>query len=170
MIKKKRTISILFLVLVGVVALALAIGAAAKKKGSAICASTDPKDKNMTVLIAGLDEAAGNTDVLMLLSLKGNGEMNILQIPRDTYIKTEEYEGKINHIYPLCLEKYGRKDGAERFATEISDALGVMIDRYAVFSGKDLEELIEALGGVTLFVPHTFSYEEGGKEYTVSSG
>jgi len=171
MIKKKQSAFLLVFLLVSVVALAFALGAAVENKGSAIYASTDAKDKNITVLLAGLDEAGGNTDVLMLLSLKGNGELNILQIPRDTYIKTDGYEGKINHIYPNFVEKYGRKNGAESFSSTMSDALGVTIDRYAVFSGKALEELVDALGGVTLTVPHTFSYaDESGKECTVFGG
>ncbi len=171
MIKKKQSVWLLIFTIFCVTALTFSVFSAVLTKGNAIYVSARPQDKSLTLLLAGVDEAAENTDVLILLSLKGNGEVNILQIPRDTYIKADGYEGKINHIYPRFVEKYGRKSGADAFLDTVSESFGVAIDRYAVFSGGELAELVESVGGVTLSVPHTFSYtDENGKEQTVLSG
>ena len=138
---------------------------------SAVYASTDANGGTLNLLIAGLDDAAENTDVLMLVSLHENGEVNALQIPRDTYVKSVESKGKINHLYPLCIRKYGKKEGAEAFSKEISRLLGVPIDRYVVFNGSDFEELVDAFGGVTLSVPYSFSYpDKNGSVRIVPSG
>lgn len=170
--KKTRRIFVLlysFLALSIITALTLTL--IFENEGTTAYASTSPKDKKITVLIAGLDEAAENTDVLMLATLQSGREAAVLQIPRDTYVKTDLYEGKINHLYRACVEKYGNKSGAEEYLKRISDLFGISVDRYAIFTGKNLEDLVNTVGGVTLEVPFAFTYTDGdGKNRSVGEG
>lgn len=133
-------------------------------------ARASANNSQITALVVGLDEAAENTDVLTLATLR-EGSMFFMQIPRDTYVKTELYEGKINHLYRACTDKYGKKSGADEFLKVISEIFGVPIDYYAIFTGENLESLVDTLGGISLNVPHSFDYtDESGKSHTVLSG
>ena len=47
-------------------------------------------------ILAGLDEAGNNTDMLLLVSVKEKGNaLSFLQIPRDTYINSNGYTGRL---------------------------------------------------------------------------
>jgi len=122
---------------------------------SVSCARSDV----MTMLVAGVDESARNTDVLLLISVsKTNGSMKILQIPRDTYLQYGEAQGKINGYFRRYTEKYGEREGAKRFTDVLSDALGIPIDAYAIFSAETLKNIVDTMGGVTFDVPYTMEY------------
>ena len=155
---KKRTFVIVYSILASCILALLAFFLIIQGEKATAYASKPLEDERLTVLIAGLDEAAENTDVLMLATLCQKGEMSVLQIPRDTYIKSDLYEGKINHLYRACIDKYGKKTGADMFLSTFSDAFGVPLDYYAVFTGQNLASLIDTVGGVTLSVPHSFEY------------
>lgn len=112
-----------------------------------------------TVLLAGVDEAGENTDMLMLCTLdKEKGSLSILQIPRDTYYRTPNDSGKINRIYHSNSSKHGKKRAAEALAEEIAAALGVKIDGFVIFDEKTVESTVSLLGGVTVKVPHDISW------------
>ena len=108
-----------------------------------------------TVLCIGLDAAAANTDVLMLVSLDGERrEISVLQIPRDTYFSAETAQKKINQLYPS-----ERLHGAEAHAAlsslagSLSESLGVRIDGYLALGLPAVAELIDGIGGVRVDVP-----------------
>ncbi len=124
------------------------------------------------ILVAGLDESAENTDVLMLLSASAkDGSLHVLQIPRDTYLKYEDGEGKINRFYRSYIAKYGRKEGAERFSKMIQEVFNMRIDAYAVFRAEALSTLVDSMGGVELQVPYAIDYrDESGEKCTLGAG
>ena len=109
-------------------------------------------DGRITVLCVGFDEAASNTDVLMLLSIDtADKQISVLQIPRDTYCRTSMGEGKINAIYPTLLTSGCKENEAlSRLAEEISLLFGIKIDEYAAIDTASLSLLTDKLGGLTL--------------------
>ncbi len=126
-----------------------------------------------TILLAGVDDAGFNTDMLMLCSLEQtSGKMKLAQIPRDTYYRTPRGEGKLNRIYRSNASKYGKKRAAECFCNEIERAFGLPLDGFIVFDIKTVGELVTLLGGVDVNVPHTFSYSDGktGEVRTLTAG
>ena len=130
-------------------------------------------DPYKTVLLAGVDDAGENTDMLLLCSFdKDKGSLHVMQIPRDTYFRTQDGTGKINRLFRSYTSKYGKKHAAEMFSDTISQALGVEIDGYVIFGGKTVEELVDLLGGVSVNVPLAFSYydKETGKEKRIDAG
>ena len=131
------------------------------------------EDSARNYLLAGVDEAGSNTDMLMIVSVKEKGStLSFLQIPRDTYLKTDLYEGKINQIYSLYLSKYGQKNAAERFLKTISSVFDLPINGYAIFHMDAVSEAVDALGGVPLFLDEDFVYtdEKTGKETRIEKG
>lgn len=124
-------------------------------------------------LIAGVDEAGANTDALMLLSVStDSGRMHLMQIPRDTYYKTDNGEGKINRLYRTYLSKYGTKGAADALTAEISRAFGIPIDGYAVTDIGTLGSLVDILGGVTVNVPFSMVFfdPKSGTSITLEEG
>lgn len=120
------------------------------------------EDEYKTVLLAGVDDVGANTDVLLLCALhKKTGTVKAVQIPRDTYYKTEKSAGKINRIFRANSSKYGRKRAAENLCEEMGEALGIPIDGYAVFGTRTLGTLTELLGGVRVDVPTEITYTDG---------
>ncbi len=130
------------------------------------------KESPLSVLVAGLDDAAENTDVLMLARLDSVGHvLSVLQIPRDTYFSTEGYEGKINGLYPTY--RYRGKDKREALSLlcrEISACFGVPIDHYVAVDTAAVSLLVDELGGVTVSLPTPLGYREGEKYIEIPAG
>lgn len=121
----------------------------------------EEKQKGLSVLLIGEDDVAGNTDTLLLLWFNPREKaIQVLQIPRDIYIKRGETEGKINGIYPEYIEKYGKKEGAERLTQDISALLGISVDRYLAFQSDGAADFIDAIGGVEVDVPFSMQYSD----------
>lgn len=120
------------------------------------------KTGHETFLVAGLDQVAGNTDVLFLASVDyDNRSLSILQIPRDTYFSADTAQNKINQIYPSAYAKTkSRQKGMRRLKDEIKEAFGIPIDHYMTVDIKAFEELIDMLGGVTVEVPCDMVYTD----------
>ncbi|MBE6656215.1 MAG: LytR family transcriptional regulator [Ruminococcaceae bacterium] len=130
-------------------------------------------DSYKTILLAGVDEAGENTDMLMLCTVdKENGSVRFLQIPRDTFYKTDKGIGKINRIYRSNLSKYGKKRAAEELTKEMENALSVSVDGYVVFDIQTVKSFVDTVGGVPVNVPHVISYFDGnaGVERTIPAG
>ena len=144
---------ILFLALVLCVASALFLGSARSREPVAEEAAALPR--RTTVLCVGLDKAAANTDVLMLLSLDGEQkEISVLQIPRDTYFFADTAQKKINQLYPRYrLEGMDPHAALTSVARMLSDSLGIRIDAYLALDLPAIEMLIDGIGGVSVDVP-----------------
>ncbi|MBQ8332111.1 MAG: LCP family protein [Clostridia bacterium] len=107
------------------------------------------------VLVAGSDEAAGLSDVLMLLSLdRDTGEVCVLQIPRDTYAAyTDGSYRKINGAANAL-------GGMEPLRDLLSHAFGLEIHRYVRISADAFRKAVDALGGVEIELPFPMNYED----------
>ena len=93
------------------------------------------------------------TDTIMVVSCDFEAEkINILQIPRDSYIGYETNTGKINAIYGQSAEDwdYAGLDGLVRM---IHETFGLTIDHYATIQMDGFAEIVDQIGGVTMDVP-----------------
>lgn len=117
----------------------------------------------LNVLLIGTDgnqlertEAEGfvsRSDTIMIVSLNPETrQTKMLSILRDTLTLIEGYESpdKINHAFA-----YG---GIELSIDTIQKFLNIPIDYYAVIDMSGLEALIDAIGGIEVTSPLTFSY------------
>ncbi len=108
----------------------------------------------INVLMMGLDKDGTRTDVLILAQLNMiDKKINMLQIPRDTYMPNNgRSDKKINSAYGLNKEKSTIK--------EVSDLLGVQIDRYITIDIRGFRDLIDTIGGVDFYVPQNMDYDD----------
>ena len=130
-------------------------------------------DDRLSVLIAGLDDAAENTDTLMILSATpSTGRLELLQIPRDTYVRVDGTEGKINRLYHQYIEKFGLKNGAEKYLNTVSALFSLPLDAYLLFDTKALSAFVDSLGGIEVNVPYAITYfdEHTQKEAVIQNG
>lgn len=97
----------------------------------------------------------GVADVILLLRFNPEqNKLTILSIPRDTKTYIPGYGiAKINAA--------NEEGGAALTAQTISDLLGgIAIDRYVRINVQGVEKLIDALGGVTVYVPKDMKYTD----------
>lgn len=124
-------------------------------------------DAPMVFLFAGLDAVAENTDVLFLLSVDPSADrVSVMQIPRDTYYRLENGEGKINAIYALARSRGETPEQAlSALSSEISQTFAVPLTASVAFTTAALRAAVDAMGGVTVNVPSEMELE--GKRYAV---
>lgn len=120
----------------------------------------DIQKKVTNFLVTGIDYAEGTgraklTDVIMVVSFNlETNEINVLQIPRDTYIGSEYPTGKINAVYGNSS-----KGGIENVARVIYDRFRLPIDHYVTINMDGFVNIIDAIGGVEINVQESFTLE-----------
>jgi len=111
--------------------------------------------ESTTIILMGVDERkddVGRSDTLMVLNLSKD-TASLLTIPRDTlvYIDRHGYQ-KINAAYA-----YG---GAKLTRETVEDFLGIEIDHYITINKSRFAEVIDAMGGVDIYVERDMQYED----------
>lgn len=115
-------------------------------------------DGAMTILFMGVDAREGEAidgevrpDSLMIVHL--NPESNscrILSIPRDSRVELPGYGySKINHALAV--------GGIEYEIEVVTQFTGVPIDHYVLIDFNGFQDLVDAIGGVTIDVPQDFT-------------
>lgn len=112
-----------------------------------------------TFMVVGLDKVGNNTDTIMVGCLNVvDGELNIINIPRDTLVNTKYNVKKINYIYPACVNN--NKDAIGELKAGLEDMLGFGIDKYAVIDIGAAEQIVDTIGGVEFDVPEDMHYDD----------
>ncbi len=120
-------------------------------------------DGRVNILLLGTDELANRTgdpiftDTLMVLSLNTqSGELSALSLPRDLWIP--EYQTKVNSLYWYGNER--TPDSPELFTTQVlSELMDVPIHYSIVLSLDTVAEVIDAVGGLDIFIQKEFTDE-----------
>ena len=136
-------------------------------------ASRDGKDV-FNFLVAGVNDGLGNnTDTLMLVQYRvGDGQINVVQIPRDTYIDVGYNFNKINSVYSAAYN--GAQGGADErrvagmegagdrmgLCEFIEQSYAVKIDYYVLIDLEGFQNLIDKLGGLRVNVPSRMVYND----------
>jgi LCP family protein required for cell wall assembly len=121
------------------------------------------KDNLVNVLVVGFDESRSLTDVIMVFSLDTKeNTCNILQIPRDCYVGNWT-TGKINSAFAMGGDS-GRSS-IQNLIDSINDTFMLRIDHYASIGCDDIEDIVDAMGGVEVNVPMTISWSGMGTIY-----
>ncbi len=111
--------------------------------------------KNNEGYLSLVNSVSGLTDTMMLIRFDPTqGKLSVLSIPRDTQAEIKEYgTKKINEANAL--------GGPSLAAESVSHLLGdVPIDRYLRVNVQAVEKLVDALGGVTVYVPKDMKYQD----------
>ena len=117
--------------------------------------------KPINVLLLGIDNGAygrstedGRSDTMLLLTANpSEKKAQLLSIPRDTYteIVGMNYYDKINHAYA-----YGQ---AKMAINSVEKLFDINIDFYMEINMSGLMEFVDAVGGIEVTSPLTFTYE-----------
>ncbi|MDO7864165.1 LCP family protein [Brochothrix thermosphacta] len=127
-------------------------------------------EKPFTVLLMGIGtqpsnakrQLRGASDTMVLATVNpSKNEMNLLSIPRDmiTPISGESKKGKISTAYTI--------GGAQKSVDTVSDLFDVSIDHYVTLNMDGLEQLVDAVDGVT--VKNTFEFTQDGFNFPKGS-
>ena len=116
--------------------------------------SSDPKFEGYTnILILGVDDShLQEADTILVLSFSNDtGNSRIIGIPRDTWIASRSYSGKIGTFY-----SWG---GASGLVREVSKLLGISIHQYIIIDMATFADLIDVLGGLDIYVEENMDYD-----------
>lgn len=113
-------------------------------------------------LLVGLDEAAENTDVLMLVdSDPMRSSIRVLQIPRDTYLRSGYAQNKINQIY-AARRALGDSAGEAlgHLTALVGDALGIALDGAVGVTLRSFRQTVDLVGGVDVTFDADYRYTD----------
>lgn len=104
--------------------------------------------KPISILLMGVDKRPGDfgrSDVMIVLTLNPKtNTMQMVSIPRDTRITLEGYGyEKINHAYAF--------GGSSLAVKTVEDFININIDYYIRLNMKGLADLVNAVGGITVY-------------------
>ena len=104
------------------------------------------------------------SDVILLVRVDPKGKVvTMVSIPRDTmYVKPDGTVTKINDCY--------YEGGAEEAVKAVSELTGVDISHYVSLSFDDLDEIVDAIGGVTVYVNTPIDQMMEGRRVVLDEG
>lgn len=120
-----------------------------------------------SILLLGIDSGdmgrieRGRSDTIMVMTVNPNTQKStLLSIPRDTYaeIVGKGFQDKINHAYSF--------GGPAMSMNSVQNYLDIPIDYYVSVNMKGIQQIVDAVGGITLtpsrsFNQDGFSFVEG---------
>ncbi|MDY0236183.1 MAG: LCP family protein [Gudongella sp.] len=93
------------------------------------------------------------TDTMMLTEIDfDTGKIKLLSIPRDTRTTVEGRQDKIN-----AAHAYG---GSEASVAAVKSLLGVELEYFVKVDYQIVQDVVNAIGGVTIDVPFTMTYSD----------
>lgn len=108
-----------------------------------------------TFLILALDPMGANTDAILAGRLDAErGTLDVVSLPRDTLVNVSWAVKKLNTVY-IAEER-----DMERVLDHVKGLLGFSLDSYAVVDAVAVEKLVNAMGGVTYYVPRSMDYDD----------
>lgn len=111
-------------------------------------------------LLVGLDDAAGNTDALSIVSYNAYANhISVIQIPRDTYYEFGFYQNKINQLYPkLISEGKSKEEALAELTDTVGELFGVTLRGYVAATTDSFIGFVDSLGGVKIKIDESFLY------------
>ena len=107
----------------------------------------------VNILLMGVDKTENLSDVMMVAQLNMvDNTVNILQIPRDTYIKNSRSDKKLNSAYGA--------GGPKRTIEELNTVIDIDIDDYVLITTSGFRDVIDAVGGIYYDVPEDMDYDD----------
>jgi len=127
-----------------------------------------PDADRLNILILGLrgeEDSNGGllTDSIMVLSLKkSTGQVALISIPRDFYMKMpgENYKEKINFAYALGFEKKGAAGALLYSKTVVSQVTGLYINYAVSVNHEAFREIVNILGGIDIILDKPFREDQ----------
>ena len=170
--KKRKTLRIVLLVILLIILIAGGVFAYRVYKNgwglSGMLATVVGHNENtkkelqeLKVLVLGIStdqEGVELTDTIMVASYNPNTQKaSLLSIPRDTYVGTNPAKAT---AYQKINSLYGRKHRPDETLEAVNDITNLGIQYYVVVRTEALIELVDAIGGVTFYVPMDMNHDD----------
>jgi len=129
-----------------------------------VAGSGEFMEGRVNILFLGTNQ--GLSDTIMVYSLDyQNKRLDCISIPRDTYYSRPHFAGaayqKVNSVYS--------SEGYKAACQAASDILGGMpIHYYAEIDVKGAAKIIDAMGGVTMYVPIDMNYTDTNQDLYIN--
>jgi LCP family protein required for cell wall assembly len=127
-------------------------------------------NRPFTVLVIGLDrrpaeEGPSRTDTILLLRIDPrHHKAAFLSIPRDALMQVPSGGGytqdRINTAFVYNWSPHDEGAAPRAVMDTIEHNLGVKVDHYVIFDQYSAEDLIDAMGGVTIDNPEEFGQDD----------
>lgn len=118
--------------------------------------AVNPKEDNISILFLGVDDRngdlSGRTDAIVLATFnKGDGTIKMTSIPRDSLVDIpgRKKKDKINHAHAF--------GGTDLTIETVEHLFDIPIDYFVKVNFTAFMEIVDALGGVEVDVPFTFT-------------
>ena len=131
-------------------------------------------DGYTNVLVMGIDDGADPTntegakaDTILVLSMENSsGKVRCITIPSDTWVNPP------GNAHFMRIRSVYTEGGAPLMVREVNQLLGIPIHQYVVLDLKGFSALIDALGGIDIYVESDMDYEdpEGGLNIHLKQG
>src|SRR5215204_7447170 len=142
----------------------------AVKAGELRSSSVAPEEA-LNVLVLGVDRrpktaegSRSRSDTIMLVRVSSHtGRIKLLSVPRDLLVEVEPgVQDRINTAY--------LNGGTQRATAVMEDLTGITIERHVIVDFGGFEDMIDALGGVTLKVGHPIRIGIDGRRVYIPPG
>lgn len=127
-----------------------------------------PREEVYNFLLIGHDRVSTLADVIMLVNYDvANGKVSLMQLPRDTYFRGDSNKPHLNVQFSayynrafLAGDKNAAATAAEKFAVQLEKNLCINIHYTAVMNLDGFAGIVNAIGGVDLYIPYDMDYED----------
>lgn len=118
---------------------------------------TDPTGRTNILLagVGGIGHDGGNlTDTNMVASIDYKNKLiPMISIPRDLYVKTKQTgKSRINEVYWLANKQFGNNQGMYALEQLAGEIIGQPIQYYIKIDFSGFKKIVDALGGVDVYV------------------
>lgn len=122
-------------------------------------------EPNYPVLLLGVDsnqnssgdtyEGARSDTILLVRPMPGEQTLNVVSLPRDSKVYTDEALTRIDKLNAAFSI-----GGGERTRDVVNLSLGLAVDKYIAVDYKAIRALVDAVGGVNVFVERRMRYHD----------
>ena len=117
------------------------------------------EEDKISVLCCGVDNTQELTDVIMYAVFDTREKtVDILRIPRDTFVGSEFPTGKITAIYG---HPYEGMSGIDTLKSYLEENWKLDIDYYATVNLESVRDIVDDMGGVTMNIEQEIDYLPG---------
>ncbi len=107
------------------------------------------------------------TDSMMILHVGDNGD-TLMSLPRDSYVTIPAFTGESGKHYPATRHKLNTAyswGGGQLLTQTVEHDTGIHIDHYAEIGFTGFVNLVDALGGVNMCIPHAVHDKASGADF-----
>jgi len=122
--------------------------------------ATDRREYFWTFLIIGLNQGT-NANTVMVASYCGiTREANLISIPRDVPVNATRNGRRISSSYMIGARTGGIAGGVAQMQRDVQTIIGFVPDYYIVINYDAFFKIIDALGGIEVYVPIRMRYDD----------